>query len=75
MMKLPEHLTHENTAAQGLPVRVFLDGVEQMKVLEAHTAEGWLVRAKLDANGRTYADGEDVATERLTGKVTAHLRA
>ena len=74
-MKLPEHLTRENTFDAGLRVRVFLDGVEQWHVFEAHTSEGWLIRAKLNENGRIYADGENVATELLKGVVTAELRA
>ena len=71
---LPEHLTLENTIEIGVHVRVFLDGVEQKDVFEAHTGEGWIVRARHDADGRAFSeDGENIATDRVTGTVTAEV--
>lgn len=37
-------------------------------VEECNVAEGWLVRAKRNADGQLYADGGDFARERLTGR-------
>lgn len=70
---LPEHLTIANTVARGIRVRVFLDGAEQRNVEEAHTGEGWLVRHKLDAEGRICVEGDSIVRERLSGAVTAEV--
>ncbi len=56
---------------RGIKVDVWLDGVEQSDVLEAHTDAGYIVRAKLNEAGEPYLIGDEFATERLTGVVTA----
>lgn len=62
--------TYENTAAIGAPKDVFLDGVKIDNVSEADTAEGYLVRCKIDAEGFLCVDEDgEIATDRLTGKV------
>lgn len=77
-MDLPEHLTLETVGHVGRRVRIFLDGVEVREVVEAHTGEGWLIRVCRDAAGKFMLTGDpqdpDIATERLTGRVTAELR-
>ena len=39
-------------------------------VIEADSAEGWLVRFRLDDCGKLIKDGDTWATERVTGKFT-----
>lgn len=70
---LPAHLTVENTSKIGTRVAVFLDGVEQKNVIEAHTGEGWLVRCKISDDGSALVDGDKIATERVNGTVTAKV--
>ncbi len=71
---LPLHLKAGDQEIAGFQIVVTLDGAEVRDVLEAHTGEGWLVRAKRNAEGRFYTDdGETVATERLTGLVEARF--
>lgn len=68
-MKLPDHLI----AGEVPPLRVWLDGVEQQKVMEAHLTEGWLIKFIDDEDGNPVIDGDEYATERLTGNVTVEL--
>lgn len=71
MTQLPAHLTVENTVEAGLRVLIFLDGEEVEDCVEAHTEEGWLIRAKKNAAGNIYVENDEIVTERLTGVVTA----
>jgi hypothetical protein len=73
--QLPEHLTEANTSRIGRFCRIYLDGTEVKDVREAHTGEGWLIRYCRDPAGKLLRDGLGLATERLTGVVTAHLDA
>lgn len=68
-MTAPDHLV----AGQVPPCRVWLDGAEQKMVSEASISGGWLIRAKLDAEGHVYAEGDEIATEKLFGVVTAEF--
>lgn len=70
MVDLPCHLTHETTAIYG-PISVFLNGVEVHDVCEAHTGEGWLIRGKRDELGGIIVEGDEFATEKMFGIVTA----
>lgn len=72
-MTLPEHLTWENTAAIGVNVVVYFDGVQVHDIIEAHTGEGWLIRARHNVAGLVFADGDEIATETLHGLVTAEI--
>ncbi len=51
----------------------FVNGVEAANCIEADTDAGYVICAKLDEAGRLFADGDDVATERLEGVVTVTL--
>lgn len=52
-------------------LRVFdADGNEIENVVEVNAAEGWLIRCKVDENGNVYAEGDEVARERITGAFT-----
>lgn len=63
--------TVENTSKINRPVIVYLDGVEVSLVVEADTEQGYITRCRQDEKGLMYADGNgEVATERLTGRVT-----
>lgn len=68
-MMLPDHLV----AGEVPPCRVFLDGVEVEKVVEAHLTEGWMIKLVEDEEGNPVNNGDEYATERLTGVVTAEL--
>lgn len=68
-MTMPDHLV----AGQVPRCRVWLDGVEQALVHEANVSGGWLIRAKLDANGEIYVEDDEIATEKLFGVVTAEF--
>lgn len=73
-MTLPTgHLTYRNTAQIGLPVRVFVDGVEVKDCREAHTEEGWVVITVRDQSGRYVIDGDEFKAMRITGNVTVEL--
>lgn len=64
--------TVENTikAIPPMNASVFLDGAEVKNCIEADTDAGYVIRAKLDASGHIFADGDEIATERLVGIVT-----
>lgn len=63
--------TVENTSKINRPMAVYLDGVEVNNVIEADTTQGYVVRCKQNERGLLYADEHgDVATERLTGRIT-----
>lgn len=70
-MPLPTHITIDNTVGAGKWVEVYLDGIAQTCVVEAHTVEGWLIRYQTDAKGNVVRDGDSFKRERLTGVVTA----
>lgn len=60
--------------SKGLRVDVYLDGVEQKNVDTVDCSEGWIRRCKLDADGHIYAEGDEVATEIVMGRVTIAIR-
>ena len=67
--------TPENTVKAGKFATVYLDGVEVNNVIEADTEQGYVVRCLVNGKGYFYADERDeVATERLEGKVVVELR-
>ncbi|WP_293921129.1 hypothetical protein [Sphingobium sp. UBA5915] len=66
-MNFPDHLV----AGKVPPCRIFLDGVEQEKVVEAHLSEAWLIKFVADEDGMPLVNGDKFATERLSGVVTA----
>lgn len=56
---------------QGLRVLDLETGDEVDRVEEVNAAEGWLIRAKLNAEGMVYSDPDrpdEIARERLTGR-------
>ncbi len=60
----PEHLK--------LPVKIYLDGVEQLCCFEVDDKEGYVVRAVLDVEGRYQLDPNDPTElwrEKVYGKV------
>lgn len=69
---LPPHLTIKTVKQYG-PIMVWLDGKPIDGVVEAHTAEGWLIRCKRDDDGELVIEGDEIATEKLCGVVTAEL--
>ncbi|MDN4632303.1 hypothetical protein QCD71_12315 [Sphingomonas sp. PsM26] len=52
---------------------IFLDGVQQYNVTTYDMDDGFIVRVKVDAAGRFQLNeaGDEVATERVEGVVTA----
>lgn len=66
-------LTGHLQGGEAPPCHIYLNGLPQQDVSEAHTEEGWIVRAKRDAKGNLYVEGEEIATEKLFGPVTAVL--
>lgn len=67
--------TPENTVEIGIRADVWLNGDLQTHVYEADTDEGYIIRAKLDGEGKMFTeDGETVATERVEGVVTVETR-
>lgn len=69
--RLPDHLTLENTVRMGRRVRVSLDGAQMQGVVEAHVAEGWVKRLKLNDSGKPFILGDELVTETILGDVTA----
>lgn len=69
MIKLFGHLTPGTVPS----CHIYLNGLPQAYVVEAHTEEGWIIRCKLDSDGHVYAEGDEVATEKLAGAVSAVL--
>jgi hypothetical protein len=50
-------------------IRVFDEAGNEIKdVEEVHAGEGWLIRAKRNAQGHIYAEGDEIAKERIEGK-------
>lgn len=49
--------------------RVYLDGVEQIHVVSANDAKGWIERYITDADGLVAPAGNEIAREHLKGKV------
>jgi len=45
-------------------------GNEIKSVVEVNTAEGWLIRHKLDGAGRPVVEGEEIVNERVEGDFT-----
>jgi hypothetical protein len=43
-------------------------GAEVKDVSEVNAAEGWLIRAKRNAEGELFLDGDEVARERIVGR-------
>ncbi|WPY93159.1 hypothetical protein T8T21_08460 [Limimaricola variabilis] len=64
------HYTANNSDHLG--TRVFLDGVEVEDVYECDDAEGWLVRARRNSDGKLMADPLtcEALTDLLYGVVT-----
>lgn len=60
--------TSENPEHIG--VTVYLDGSEIKYVTECDTSEGWIIRLVRSDDGQFTLNGDDVATEKLTGAVT-----
>lgn len=49
-------------------IRVFdAEGNEFTDVHEVHAGEGWLVRARRNEAGEIYAEGDEIAMERIEG--------
>ena len=48
---------------------VYLDGVEQRRVIEADDICGYIVRYVFDESGKHLIDGDHVVTEKLHGIV------
>lgn len=67
------HLTGRLEAGKTPRCHVFLDGIPQERVVEADTNGGWLVRCKLNDDGLIFAEGEEIATEKVFGTVSAVL--
>jgi len=57
----------------GYTIRVMLDGVEQKDCDIADPIEGFVRRCKLDNRGMIYADGDEIATETISGHVQIFL--
>lgn len=68
------HITVETLMRAGIfNARILLNGVEQRFVVEAHTFDGWLVRAKTDNEGEPVIEHGELVREFIHGKVTAEL--
>lgn len=65
-MDVPRHQAIQK--GRGVFLDVYLDGVKQVNVVNADDEQGFVVRHKLK-EGRSYTEGQQVATERLTGSV------
>lgn len=61
------------TLAQGQVVKVYLDGVEQSDVDFADERAGVIRRCKLDAEGRIYVEGDEIARETVAGHVRIEI--
>jgi hypothetical protein len=70
-MDVPRHQAIQK--GRGVFLDVYLDGVRQINVVNADDEQGFVVRHKL-RDGKTYAEGQQVATERLTGFVEFKAR-
>jgi hypothetical protein len=64
------HYTSNNPAHIGTVV--FLDGVEIQDVMECDTSDGWVLRMKLNDDGKIYEIDGNLATEKLFGIVTVN---
>lgn len=61
--------------AIGARVCVMLDGVSQDGRCEAYDADaGTVTRCKLDADGKAFAVGDEIAMETVTGRVEVSWR-
>lgn len=56
-----------NPECRGLRVFDRDSGAEIMDVYEVDTTAGYVVHAKRNEKGSIYADGDEIATERLSG--------
>ncbi len=65
--------SYNSARARGEQVHIYLDGVEQRNCTTADSAEGWVERAKLNADGEVYAIGDEIAQEIVHGKVEIKL--
>lgn len=75
-MSLPTRLTANNTAALGIPVRVWFNGHEIHNVVECDTVEGWAEVFLVDGFGNPLLDMTNphdptVRTKILTGDIEA----
>ncbi len=59
----------ETARKRGERYRVWLNGVEQRRVIEADVAAGEVLLQSVDARGRIFLRGDCVATERRAGRV------
>ena len=55
--------------AINLECQIFVDGKEVKYCTVADEEEGYVIKLKTDENGKLVRDGDDVARERITGKV------
>jgi hypothetical protein len=73
---MAEPITYANAGGppanwHGLRIFDLESGQEVTQVVEVNTVEGWLIRYKLNEEGRLYLDPENpeqAARERLTGR-------
>lgn len=63
------------TWAEAATILVMLDGVEVKDVVAYDAAEGWVERIERNRDGEAFARDGKMATERVTGQVTASIRS
>jgi len=56
-------------------INVTLDGIRQRFVLTADEQQGFVLRSALDPNGKLIIKGDEILTERVTGKVEISLKS